>query len=205
MLPFVLSLDDAQSLDAAQVGVRAARLARLRQAGLPVPAGFAVTTAVFRIAPHGEITPDVEAAIAAAYAGLGADAAVAVRPSPITPGGGEVGGFASFAPLAGLGKIVRHVERCWQSATGPAARNACAEQGLEVDQVALAVLVQALVAPEDQGIFSPGAGPAGLDAPAMAALNALSAQVDAALGGPQRLEWALAAGALWILDARPAV
>ena len=187
MLPFVLSLDDALALEAPLVGVRAARLARLRQAGLPVPAGFVVTTEVFRTAPHGEITPDVEAAIAAAYAELGADA-VAVRPSPITPDGGEVSGFASFQPLSGLGKIVRHVERCWQSATSPAARAACAELGLDVDQVALAVLVQAAVAADQS---SGQAEPAGQ----------LAARAEAALGGPHRIEWA--GGAPWIIDARP--
>ncbi|HYF61512.1 MAG TPA: PEP/pyruvate-binding domain-containing protein [Herpetosiphonaceae bacterium] len=187
MLPFVVSLDDAQAAEAPLVGLRAARLARLRQAGLPVPDGFVVTAEVFRTAPHGEITPDVEAAIAAAYAGLGAGA-VAVRPSTVTPAGGEVGGFASFHPLAGLGKLVRQIERCWQSATGPEARAACAGQGVEVDQVALAVLVQAL-AP---------AAPAG--APADPG-GQLAARAEAALGGPHRLEWA--AGAPWIIDARP--
>lgn len=189
MLPFVVSLDDAQALEAPLVGVRAARLARLRQAGLPVPAGFVVTTEVFRTAPHGEITPDVEAAIAAAYAGLGADA-VAVRPSPIAPDGREVSGFAAFQPLSGLSRIVRHVERCWQSATSPAAREACAQQGLDVDQVALAVLVQAAVAADQSG------GQADPD-------GQLAAQAEAALGGPHRIEWAVAAGAPCIIDARP--
>jgi phosphoenolpyruvate synthase/pyruvate phosphate dikinase len=46
-IPLVLTLDDA-SAQLSQVGGKGASLARMAAAGLPVPAGFHVTTAAYR-------------------------------------------------------------------------------------------------------------------------------------------------------------
>src|SRR5437588_450826 len=65
-VPLVLALDDpAATLE--QVGGKGASLARLAQAGLPVPPGFHVTTAAYRrfVAANGLQTAIVAAASAA--------------------------------------------------------------------------------------------------------------------------------------------
>ncbi len=156
MLPFVIDLDAAAATNSALAGSKAATLATLRQAGFPVPPGFVVPTEVFRIAPHGEITPDVEAAIAAAYSALGPQALVAVRSSAAQNDGADAsvsGQFQSFLGLGGVAKIVRHIERCWQSVTGPRAQAYYHHAGIEADQVAMAVLVQLLVDSDASGII----------------------------------------------------
>ena len=148
MLPFILALDDLQCQDVALVGVKAAQLATLQQAGLPVPAGFVLPTHVCRIAPHGEITPDVEAAIAVAYGRLGEAVAVAVRVSTtLEQQSADV--FDSFGGIVGVGKIVRQIEKCWQSATGERARAFYERTGTDAAAVEMAVLVQTLVATDE--------------------------------------------------------
>ena len=48
MPAFILPLSDAAAADAESVGPKAANLARLGQAGLPTPGGFALTAAAYR-------------------------------------------------------------------------------------------------------------------------------------------------------------
>ena len=148
MLPFILALDDLQCQDVALVGVKAAQLATLQQAGLPVPAGFVVPTHVCRTAPHGEITPDVERAITAAYARLGNETLVNVRVSTtLEQQSADV--FDSFGGIVGVGKIVRQIEKCWQSATGERARAFYKRSGTDAAAVEMAVLVQTLVVTDE--------------------------------------------------------
>lgn len=154
--PFVLSLDDPQATDIHLVGAKAARLATMRQAGFPVPAGFVVPTHVFRVAPHGEITPDVEAAIETAYAALGEQAVVAVRSSAAQEDGTAAsfaGQFDSFLGIVGVAKVVRHIERCWQSVTSQRAQAYYQRAGIEAADVEMAVLVQVLVDAEAAGVL----------------------------------------------------
>lgn len=47
--PYVVSFDDTRALNRALVGGKGANLAQLVNAGLPVPAGFCVTTAVYEV------------------------------------------------------------------------------------------------------------------------------------------------------------
>jgi pyruvate,water dikinase len=187
--------------------VKAARLAALRQAGFPVPAGFVVPANVFRIAPHGEITPDVEAAIAAAYATLGDQLPVAVRssatPGADTPGAGQ---FAAFLGVVGVAKIVRQIERCWQSASDPRAQAYYHQAGIEADQVALAVLVQRQVEAAASGSLDAAdsiASAADLSAAQNAELQQLGQRVSAHIGQPQQIEWALSDNQWWIIQVQP--
>lgn len=156
MYPFVIDLDDPAATDSALAGSKAASLAALSQAGFPVPPGFVVPTAVFRSAPHGEITPDVEAAIADAYSALGRQALVAVRSSAAQDDGADAsvsGQFQTFLGVGGVPKIVRHIERCWQSITGPRAQAYYHHAGIAADQVSMAVLVQLLVDADATGVM----------------------------------------------------
>ena len=48
-LPLVLRFDEVSESDAQLVGSKGLRLAQMAQAGLPVPAGFCITTAAYRL------------------------------------------------------------------------------------------------------------------------------------------------------------
>ena len=125
----VLSLDAA--LDPEVVGRKAASLARLAAAGLPVPPGVVLTTQVLRdavaratVAGCGldpatlAVPTDAADALAAAVRGWG-DVPLAVRSS----GTGEDGARASFAGLfetvldvRGADRLAAAVLTCWRSA-----------------------------------------------------------------------------------------
>ena len=219
MHPFVIDLDAAAATDSGLVGAKAARLAALRQAGFPVPDGFVVPAEVFRTAPHGEVTPDVEAEIAAAYGSLGDQARVVIRSSVVQPQGAvaaAAGAFASFRGIAGVGMIVRHIERCWQSATGPAAQVYYDQAGVEPDQVALAVLVQVVVEADASGVVLalgdrrnnqlPTTGQATIPAltPSQAGeLARLGDGVREHFGEPQQIEWVSQGDQWWIVQVYP--
>lgn len=135
-MKFLIALDQAGAVDPALIGLTALNLAGTTP-------GFVLTTTVYHTAPHGEITPDVEAEIAQAYAALGVEQ-VDVLASPAIVGAAPSEApmaFASFTAVQGIDKIVLAAERCWQSATSEAARKFYSEQAINPDDVQLAVVI----------------------------------------------------------------
>lgn len=159
MTPFVLGLGDERARDRARVGPKAAHLSRLR-ATCPVPDGFCLTADAYRAAhAAGGMSDELRAVIGAAYAELvGADPnppPVAVRSSAID----EDGPTASFAgqhetvlDVVGLDAVLASIERTWRSLHAPAALVYRRSQGLPVEGIALAVLVQKLVRADRSGV-----------------------------------------------------
>ena len=157
----ILRLDDPASGDPAQVGGKAANLSRLA-AYHRVPAGFSLTAAAYRPDHHPDapLPPDLEDEVADAYEALsrGAgvpDVPVAVRSSALD----EDGELASFAGqhetelnLVGIDAVLAAVARCWASARNERALAYCEQQGLEVEGVRLAVLVQQLVSADTSAV-----------------------------------------------------
>jgi phosphoenolpyruvate synthase/pyruvate phosphate dikinase len=138
----VLPLDDAAA-DLASVGGKGASLARMAAAGLPVPAGFHITTEAYRrfvAGFHGGIDPadpaatqalfarqDVPAAIAEeirrAYRALGDEVPVAVRSSATAedlPDLSFAGQQDSYLNVRCDG-LLDAVKRCWASLWNPRA------------------------------------------------------------------------------------
>ncbi|WP_432523479.1 PEP/pyruvate-binding domain-containing protein [Kineococcus sp. SYSU DK006] len=231
-------------------GAKAATLARLLRAGLPVPAGVVVLDA---LDGHGW-QHELETALGALGGGP-----FAVRSSAV----GEDGGHASFAGQlhTHLGartpaEVVRQVRRSAASGAAAALTAYTARLGRSPDQVAPAggspVLVQVLVDAEVAGVLfthhpvtgaeqvvveatrglgealvsgrstpqrwlvDPGAhsgahsgAQPGADTGALltsAQLDELvgtADRIEALLGAAQDVEWAIAAGRTWILQARP--
>ena len=150
----VLRLGDPASDDPARVGGKAANLSRLA-AEHRVPAGFSITADAYRPDhPLGAPLPaDLEAELAAAYEALSRssgvpDVPVAVRSSALD----EDGDLASFAGqhetelnLVGIEAVLGAVARTWASASNERALAYREQQGLEIEEVRLAVLVQQLV------------------------------------------------------------
>jgi phosphoenolpyruvate synthase/pyruvate phosphate dikinase len=139
---WVLPLDDAAA-DLATVGGKGASLARLARAGLPVPAGFHVTTEAYRhfvssfrdaidprdpertkalFAEHDVPAPVVEE-ILRAYRALGHDVPVAVRSSATTedlPTLSFAGQQDSYLNVR-ADALVDAVRNCWASLWNPRA------------------------------------------------------------------------------------
>lgn len=160
--------------DASLTGGKAANLSRLA-AGYTVPPGFCLTAAHYQqvstlclsaLDPDGPIPPALLALLAGPYTTLlersgNTDRQVAVRSSAVD----EDGAAASFAGqhetylnLTGLEETARAVLRCWASAGARRALEYRRQRGLDSEDVALAVLIQQLIASDVSAVVF-GANP----------------------------------------------
>jgi pyruvate, water dikinase len=153
----VLWLGDPACEDLLLVGGKAANLSRLA-AHHRVPPGFCLTTAAYeRARGRGAVrragAPHLREALASAYARLGDRAGtpepgVAVRSSAVDEDGAQAsfaGQHETYLNVSGAAAVAEAVERCWDSASAERALEYRRQQGLELDAVRLAVLVQHLV------------------------------------------------------------
>jgi pyruvate,water dikinase len=96
------------------------------------------------------------AEIGRAYADLGRDPLVAVRSSATAEDMADAsfaGQQETYLGIVGLDAVVRHVLRCWASLFTPQAIAYRRHLGMATDQVAMAVLVQRMVAAEVSGVM----------------------------------------------------
>jgi pyruvate,water dikinase len=149
-------LDKITPADRDAVGGKALGLARLAAAGLPMPPGFCLPTAVHRRLRGRSLReePDLVREIAATYQWLGSGA-VAVRSSAVA----EDGSAASFAGqqetvlgVCGAEAVCAAIERCWASAETDRAAAYRRQRGLTEVPV-MAVIVQQLVEAESAGVL----------------------------------------------------
>ncbi|NLF13038.1 MAG: phosphoenolpyruvate synthase [Anaerolineaceae bacterium] len=263
---FVAAYDLQPGILAALETVDAGQPATLEAASREIDALFAAA----------QTPPDVAGAIALAYAALpGRDPVVAVRSSATAedlPNASFAGQQDTYLNVQGYGAVMEAVKRCWASLWTARAIGYRARQGIGVEGLSLAVVVQLLVPAEAAGILftaNPltgrrdeavlsaawGLGEAVvgglvtpdtltvdkasgavlerqiadkqvmtarvnggteqqpvpealrharvLDDPTAAELVRLGAQIEALYGLPVDIEWALADGALAIVQARP--
>lgn len=155
-MPDVLALEAIVEADGPRVGGKAASLAATLRSGLPVPAGFAVTTDAYRrlFVPGIRTDSILTETIREAYRKLGG--AVAVRSSAT----GEDGAETSFAGqqetilgVVGEDAVLDAIERCWKSLHNERAIAYRKKQGIADDSVAMAVVVQRLVPAETAGVL----------------------------------------------------
>ena len=95
-----------------------------------------------------DVPAGIDAAVRAAYAGLGADAAVAVRSSATAedlPFASFAGQQDTFLNVVGADAVLAAVRRCWASLWTDRAVTYRAVQGIEASAVSLAVVVQRMV------------------------------------------------------------
>lgn len=161
-------------------GGKAVGLGRLLGHACDVPPGFVVTTAAYRgwLAAHRidlasllagdrpseEIracferagpSAELAAAVGPAYAELG-EGLVAIRSSATaedTPDASFAGQQESYLGVIGLDAVLDSIVRCWASLFTPQAISYRAHLGMPHDQVAMAVLVQRMVAAEAAGVM----------------------------------------------------
>jgi pyruvate, water dikinase len=165
----LIALDDPAASAAERVGPKAATLARLARAGLPVPEGVVVPAEVYRAA----LAEVGVAAAAARWHGAGEAAArrlaveirlgllraplpalrhpgdlVAVRSSALledTPEASAAGQFETFLGVADAAELATAVRACWASLWSTRALRYLRERGLGPAASAMAVLIQRLV------------------------------------------------------------
>ena len=146
----LLWLGDPKSYDAALVGGKAANLSRLARLYHRVPDGFCIPVTLMDQAHPLDLRDEIDRAISDLMACHRLpDFVAAVRSSAVDEDG-AVASFAgqheSYLNIAGAEEIVQAIARCWASARTERALDYRRQQGLSVEHVRLAVLVQQLVA-----------------------------------------------------------
>jgi rifampicin phosphotransferase len=129
-------------------------LTRLKQDD---PAALRVLSAKIRELIEGMAMPDeVVAAIAAAHARLGTQAAYAIRSSATAedlPTASFAGQQDTYLNVVGLAAVLRHVSRCWASLFSERAVTYRFRNGFDQRTVQLAVVVQQMLFPQAAGVL----------------------------------------------------
>ncbi|HJS18858.1 MAG TPA: PEP/pyruvate-binding domain-containing protein [Anaerolineales bacterium] len=146
----LLWLGDPKSFDAGLVGGKAANLSRLARMYHRVPDGFSLPVTVMDEAHPLDMRDEITSAISDLMACHSLpDFLAAVRSSAVDEDG-ETASFAgqheTYLNIVGADAIIQAVTRCWESARSERALEYRRQQGLSVESVQLAVLVQQLVA-----------------------------------------------------------
>jgi rifampicin phosphotransferase len=169
--PLVVPLSHA--VDSATVGAKAANLARLLRAGLPVPDGFCVSAAAYhahlkalgplpsdlaelrRVIAEAPLAPELAAAIRAAFARLGTTR-IAVRSSGTAedlPGHSFAGLYDTFLePNADAEACLRLIKSCWASNWTERAFEYREKNRFDHTKSGMAVLMQRLVQADAAGV-----------------------------------------------------
>ncbi|NGY60049.1 pyruvate, phosphate dikinase [Lentzea sp. NEAU-D13] len=218
MFPLILPLDDSAASLAA-VGGKGASLARLTRAGLPVPAGFHLTTRAYR-------ERSMEGVLEA-FRALGGP--VAVRSSATAEDLPDLSFAGQHDTVLNVDEsgLFDAVLRCWDSLRSERAVAYRARNGIESAE--MAVVVQRMVPADVSGVLFTADPVTGrpepvinavrglgealvsgeadpeelLSAEQKASLLALGTRIEALFGMPMDVEWALAGGEFQILQARP--
>jgi phosphohistidine swiveling domain-containing protein len=162
ILPFPTHMNlirDFQEIEAGDleaVGGKGLSLGQLARAGLPVPPGFCVTTDAYRAGANGVGLPEPLAAqVLDAYRRLGAGL-VAVR-SSATSEDGQADSFAgqqeTILGVQGEEDLLTALNRCWASLHTDRARAYRQKRDIADADLAMAVVVQRLVAAEASGVL----------------------------------------------------
>ena len=157
----ILWLGDPECHEVTRVGGKAANLSRLASR-FRVPLGFCLTAEALAVRPHqdADLPVPLYEQVAAAYQALAArcgqpDPSVAVRSSACDEDGATstmAGQHETYLNISGIRAVADAVVLCHQSAFAPRAIEYRRRQGLPLDQVRLAVLVQRLVTADVSGV-----------------------------------------------------
>jgi pyruvate,water dikinase len=145
----IRGLEELRAADADTFGGKSASLGELLRAQIPVPPGFAISTAMAE-----QMTDALRAEIAARYAELGDAAAVAVRSSAL----GEDSAEATFAGqqdtylwVRGVEAVCEAVQKCWASLHNPEA--VAYRERFNIANPAMGVTVQLMVDAAVSGVM----------------------------------------------------
>ena len=156
-MPDILFFSEITDAGAALVGGKGLSLGKTATAGLPVPAGFVVTTQAYRRVATRGIRADagLARAIAGAYESLGGGL-VAVRSSATAEDAADTsfaGQQETILGVHGDELLLDAIERCWRSLFTDRAVAYRQKQNIDPADVAMAVVVQTLVLAEAAGVL----------------------------------------------------
>ncbi len=219
----ILWFENIGVLDAAKVGGKAANLGECARAGLPVPRGFVVGTEAYRqatrsltaeiasLAERGEaesardliltgaLPETISNAITSAYRKLG-EPPVAVRSSATAEDLADAsfaGQQDTYLNVCGIDELLTAVRCCWASLWSDRAVAYRTQQGVKTDGLALAVVVQEMVAPDVAGVLFTRNPVSGDDKKMLVSASyGLGESVVSALVTPDTYELARATGTL---------
>ena len=162
-MAYTCGFDEPACRDAGRFGGKAAGLADLTAAGLPVAPGFAIGVGAFRAFLAGEgVMPDAVAAeVRTRYQRLSmdagvADVSVAVRSSATVEDSAAAsfaGGYQTWVDVSGPVEVLSHVLRCWQGVSGERAVAYAEANGIDPAGVEMAVVVQKTVRATAAGVM----------------------------------------------------
>ncbi len=146
----LLWLGDPRSFDPALVGGKAANLSRLARLYHRVPDGFSLPVTVMDEAHPLDLRDEIAAAISDLMDCHSLPGFIAAVRSSAVDEDGATASFAgqheTYLNIVGADAIIQAVTRCWESARSERALEYRCQQGLSVEGLQLAVLVQQLVA-----------------------------------------------------------
>ena len=157
---YIVWLDQVDVGSFARVGSKAATLARLSQAGFPVPNGFCVTVEACGDFLSDSLLPGLQTQVSWAYRLLcqrhGSGVKVAVRSSASLedlPGASFAGQYTSVLNVAGESDLLKAIKRCCASAFSPSVRAYQAQRNLHDAQIQMAVIVQVMIPADFAGVL----------------------------------------------------
>lgn len=156
-MPDLLYFDSITDAELPLVGGKGLSLGKTARAGLPVPAGFVVTTRAYkRLAEKGlRSDPDLAGAIGVALLSIG-NGPVAVRSSATAEDSADTsfaGQQETILGVQGADAVLDAIERCWRSLFTERAVAYRERQNVAASEVAMAVVVQVLVPAEVAGVL----------------------------------------------------
>jgi pyruvate,water dikinase len=161
MHPFVIPLSSPEAAEAARVGPKAANLAALGRAGLPIPDGYCVAADAYRLQlaallMEQPIASDLREPLLAAWRSVTRNGALpgVVRSSALVEdrfGSSFAGQFESFLGIENETDFLTAVRSCWAALWAPRALRYMATHDLDPADTAMALLMQPLVAARAAG------------------------------------------------------
>ncbi|HEX9030051.1 MAG TPA: PEP/pyruvate-binding domain-containing protein, partial [Anaerolineales bacterium] len=155
MMDTIFRFEDLPSQKFPQAGGKASSLARMTQAGFPVPAGFVILAGAF---DHGSLPADAQTALAGQLAALRRDdpaGSFAVRSSALSEDSARTsfaGEFETVLDAQTDGDIQAAIGRVLASARSERVQSYSQTLGVETDH-SMAVVVQRMVHPEFSGVL----------------------------------------------------
>lgn len=140
------------------VGGKANSLLKLKEAGFPVPAFAIIPTTVFKMARETQFTEipsefsDKLNTTISSFSNL----SVAVRSSASKEDGGDqsfAGLFETYLDVKGRDDIRTSILKCWRSTKTERTQKYCEKNGLQVDDLEMAVVIQEYIEPDFAGVL----------------------------------------------------
>lgn len=151
---YIKKFSEINKDDVAEVGGKGASLGEMTRVGIPVPPGFVVVAEAYREFIDSEIPVDVKKEILQTFDTLGAER-VAVRSSAIAEDSKTASWAGQLESYLNVTReeLVDKIRECWNSIKSERALAYAGEQGVNEEDLVVAVVVQKMVESESSGVM----------------------------------------------------